>query len=235
MKHADFPKDVQWNRDGGNVSIWAHTGGTTGFSKTVLLTDKAYNAVAMQYKMSMAHRRGEVFLNIIVPFVVYGMLTCMHMPLCLGLTVAVIPKFEAADWSKYLRKYHPNHIAGIPSYFSPMLQDEELQNADLSGILTLAAGEDGLNEKLEKELNAFLKQHGSNAHLIKGYGMTEICSSSVTAFGDYSKIGSVGIPLVKNNIQVVDCETKCECCYNQVGEILLSSPSLMVCYKDSNA
>ena len=235
MKHADFPKDVQWNRDGGNVSIWAHTGGTTGFSKTVLLTDKAYNAVAMQYKMSMAHRRGEVFLNIIVPFVVYGMLTCMHMPLCLGLTVAVIPKFEAADWSKYLRKYHPNHIAGIPSYFSPMLQDEELQNADLSGILTLAAGEDGLNEKLEKELNAFLKQHCSNAHLIKGYGMTEICSSSVTAFGDYSKIGSVGIPLVKNNIQVVDCETKCECCYNQVGEILLSSPSLMVCYKDSNA
>lgn len=102
----------------------------------------------------------------------------MHMPLCLGLTVVVILKFEAAGWSKYLRKCRPNHIAGIPSYFSLMLQNEKLQNADLAGILTLAAGEDGLNEKLEKELNTFLKQHGSKAHLIEGYDMTEICSSA---------------------------------------------------------
>ncbi len=225
--------EAEWNHDSQRISIWAHTGGTTGFPKTVLLTDQAYNAVAMQYKMSMAHQRGEVFLNIIVPFVVYGMLTCLHMPLCLGLTVAVIPKFEAADWSLYLRKYRPNHIAGIPSYFSPMLQDRRLESADLSKILTLAAGGDGLNERMEKELNIFLQQHGSKAQLIKGYGMTEICSSAVTTFGDYTKLGSVGIPLVKNNIRVYDRENGRECRYGETGEILLSSPSLMVCYKDN--
>lgn len=53
--------EVLWNQDGDKVSIWAHTGGTAGFPKTVLLADKAYNVVAMQYKMSMAHRRGKIF------------------------------------------------------------------------------------------------------------------------------------------------------------------------------
>lgn len=233
LKFADSVSNIECGHDRNSVSIWAHTGGTTGFPKTVLLTDKAYNAVAMQYMKSMAHKRGEVFLNIIVPFVVYGMLTCMHMPLCLGLTVVIIPKFEAKDWNKYIIKYRPNHIAGIPSYFSPMLQDEKLKSVDCSCIITLAAGGDGLNEQLENELNGFLQSHDSKAQLIKGYGMTEICSSAITAFGDYSKVGSVGIPLVKNNIKVFDNEKKCECKYGEIGEILLSSPSLMVCYKDN--
>ena len=232
-KSANSESD-EFKHGADTVSIWAHTGGTTGFPKTVLLTDKAYNSVVMQYMQSMRHKRGEVFLNIIIPFVVYGMLTCLHMPLCLGLTVVIIPKFEAKDWIKYITVYHPNHIAGIPSYYSPMLCDPNFKSMDLSEIITFAAGGDGLNEHLENDLNAFLHQHGSKAQLIKGYGMTEVCSSAVTAFGDYSKIGSVGIPLVKNNIKAYDAEKKCECKYGEVGEIMLSSPSLMVCYKNND-
>jgi len=233
LKLADTAASVEWSHDCNSISIWAHTGGTTGFPKTVLLTDKAYNAVAMQYMKSMAHNRKDVFLNIMPPFVVYGMLTCMHMPLCLGLTVAIIPKFEAENWRKYIRNYRPNHIAGIPSYFIPMLQDEKLKYIDLSCIKTFAAGGDGMNEQLENDLNLFLYQHGSKTKLLKGYGMTEVCSSAITAFGDYSKIGSVGIPLVKNSIKIYDNDNKHECKYNETGEILLSSPSLMISYKDN--
>lgn len=233
LKLSDTVVNNKCKHDCNSISIWAHTGGTTGFPKTVLLTDKAYNSVAMQYMKSMPHSRKDVFLNIMPPFIVYGMLTCMHMPLCLGITIAIIPKFEAENWRKYIENYKPNHIAGIPSYFIPMLHDEKLKKIDLSCVNTLAAGGDGLNEKLENDLNMFLSQHGSNAKLIKGYGMTEVCSSAITAFGDYSKIGSVGIPLVKNNIKIYDNDNMSECQYNKTGEILLSSPSLMVGYKDN--
>ena len=139
-----------------SVSVWAHTGGTTGFPKTVLHTDKAYNAVAMQYKQCFGAKRGEVFLNIIVPFVVYGALTCLHMPLCLGVSVVLIPKFEADDWHSYFQTYKPNHIAGIPSYFIPMLSDSRLQNLDLSFVKSVSAGGDGLTEEIEKRINEFL-------------------------------------------------------------------------------
>lgn len=220
-------------RDAETVSIWAHTSGTTGFPKTVLLTDKAYNAVAMQYMRSMKHQRGEIFLNITVPFVVYGMLTCIHMPLCLGLTVVPIPKFEATEWYKYFKKYMPNHIAGIPSYFSPMLSDHKLDNVDMHYLITIAAGGDGLNEKLENEINEFLVGHNAEAKLLKGYGMTEVCASAVTNFNNYTKTGSVGIPLVKNNVCIWNNDRKQECVYGEEGEICLSSPSLMVTYRDN--
>lgn len=227
-EHKDFCR----KKDCDTVSVWAHTSGTTGFPKTVLLTDRGYNTVAAQYMKSMKHQRGEVFLNIIVPFVVYGMLTCMHMPLCLGLTVVLIPKFEATEWERYLKKYAPNHIAGIPTYFSPMLSDRKLEDIDMSKVITIAAGGDGLSEALEEEINTFLEKHHSKAKLLKGYGMTEVCASAVTNFNNYTKAGSAGIPLVKNNLCIWDNDRQQECGYGEEGEICLSSPSQMVAYKD---
>lgn len=233
LQAKELEDDTIYKRNAETVSIWAHTSGTTGFPKTVLLTDKAYNAVVMQYMKSMKHQRGETFLNIMVPFVVYGMLTCMHMPLCLGLTVVLIPKFEATEWNKYFKNYTPDHIAGIPSYFSPMLSDHKLNNVDMSNLITIAAGGDGINEKLENEMNEFLAGHNAEAKLLKGYGMTEVCASAVTNFNNYTKIGSVGIPLVKNNVCIWDNDRKQECAYNEEGEICLYSPSLMLTYKNN--
>ncbi len=229
------PEDLSLKRDCDTVSIWAHTSGTTGFPKTVLLTDRAYNTVAMQYMKSIAHHRGEVFLNIMIPFVVYGMLTCIHMPLCLGLTVVLIPKFDAAEWNRYFRKYAPNHILGIPSYFIPMLHDKKMEDINISCLMTIGAGGDGLSEALEEEINTFLKKHNSKAKLLKGYGMTEVCASAVTNFNYNTKTGSVGIPLVKNNICIWDNDRKRECSYREEGEICLSSPSQMIAYKGNQA
>lgn len=214
------------------VSIYAHTTGTTGFPKTVLHTDFAYNAVVSQYETSFPHERGEIFLNIIVPFVTYGMLTCMHMPLCLGLTLVVIPKYDAADLAGYIHKYHPNHLAGIPSYFVPMLTDKKMKEIDLSCIHTLAAGGEGFTEKIERSCNDFLAEHGSATKVMMGYGLTEACSSVISGLNEHNKVGSVGVPLVKNNVRVWDNELNRECTYDEEGEVQLYSPSLMVGYKD---
>lgn len=232
-KYSDKILDLPKLGNGNEVSIYAHTSGTTGFPKTVLQTDYAYNAVAQQYKLCMEHKCGETFLNIIVPFVIYGMLTCLHMPLCLGLQVVLIPKFEASEWKDYIRKYRPNHIAGIPSYFLPMLTDAKLKKIDMSCVKTFAAGGDGINIQAETDINGFLRKHKSKASLITGYGMTEVCSSAVTTFNNYKKVGSVGIPLVKNSICIWNNDSDIECKYGEVGEARLYSPSLMHAYKNS--
>lgn len=66
------------------ASIWGHTSGTIGFPKTVLLSNKGYNEVVMQYLNSIPHKKGEIFLNILVSFVVYGMLICMYNAIMFG-------------------------------------------------------------------------------------------------------------------------------------------------------
>lgn len=221
------------NKNPNEPCLLGHTGGTTGFPKGVFLSDFAMNAVTHQYKLTMDHTTGETFLNCIIPFVVYGILTCLHMPLCLGLEVIVVPKFEASDWKKYIKKNRPVHIAGIPSYVIPMLTDESLKDIDLSFIKTLAVGGDGLNDQLENQINCFLNQHGANITLTKGYGMTEVCATAVTEYSFCNRVGSVGIPMVKNNIMIYDHETKTEATYNVVGEVCINSPSLMIGYQNN--
>lgn len=216
------------------LGFLAHTGGTTGFPKSVLISDKAMNAVAHQYNLCMNHERGQVFLGILMPFVMYGILIGTHMPLCLGLTLSIIPRFEICKWSQYLIRKKPNHIAAIPAILSPMLEDKTMEKVDLSDLITVASGGDGMDISLENKMNIFLSLHGSKAKIIKGYGLTEVCATAVTSFSNCNKIGSVGIPLVKNNVKIFNGDKHSECYVGQTGEICLLCPSIMLGYKSDS-
>lgn len=224
---------ISYKKDPYSVCFLAHTGGTTGFPKSVLLNDYQMNAVAHQYKLCFEYERKKVFLNVIVPFVVYGILTCMHMPLSLGFCTAIIPKFESNNWAKYIKKYQPEYILAVPSYITPMLEDKKIKDIDLSCILTIGVGGDGMNATQEEILNSFFAEHGSKAKVLKGYGMTEVCATAIMGCIHSNKIGSPGIPLVKNNLKIYDNEKKRELRYGEVGEVCMYCPSKMMGYKDN--
>ena len=212
----------------------AHTGGTTGIPKGVLLNDLAFNAVTQTYVLSMPHKRGETFLSVLIPYVVYGTLINIHMPLCLGLEVVIIPKFEPQKWATYIKKYKVNHFCAIPAYIAPMLNDRQLQKIDLSRLKTVGMGGEGMNIPLEKRLNAFFEQHHSTARILMGYGLTETCATAVSAFANARKEGSVGIPLPKNNVAAFETATNTECRYLEKGEICIQSASQMIGYVNCN-
>lgn len=226
--------DSDYRKNADELGFLAHTGGTTGFPKSVMVSDRAMNAVAHQYKLCMAYKRGQVFLGILMPFVMYGILIGTHIPLCLGLTLSIIPKFEFDQWPVYFKKNHPNHIAAIPAILSPLLEDSGMKAVDLSALITVASGGDGMDVSLENKLNAFLAAHGSKAKIIKGYGLTEVCATAVTGFANCNKIGSIGIPMVANNVKIVREGTLTECAVEEPGEICLLCPSVMLGYGTEN-
>ena len=57
--------------------------------------------------------------------------------------------------------------------------------------------------------------------------MTEVSACAVTNTNKSSKVGTVGIPMVKNNIAIVDPETGLELRYGEKGEICISTPTMM--------
>ncbi|MGN0494714.1 MAG: class I adenylate-forming enzyme family protein [Lachnospiraceae bacterium] len=225
--------DITYKKAPDTVCVHGHTGGTTGFPKTVLLNDNSFNAVVWQYIQSFPHHRKEVFLNVVVPFVVYGIVTNIHMPLCLGLEVVLIPKFDPDKWNEYCRKYHPNHISAIPAYVSAMCTDEKLAKMNLSGLKTVGMGGEGMNISLEERVNHFLEKRGSLAKVIKGYGMTEVCATATCELKGENKVGSVGLPFIHNIVMIYDNENNAELKYMQTGEICLQCASEMMGYKDN--
>ena len=78
VQYPEFTKDT--------TALYVHTGGTTGESKTVRLSNECFNAMALQYKLlDIGYNKNDTFLNDIVPFVAYG-IVAIHMPMCLGIT-----------------------------------------------------------------------------------------------------------------------------------------------------
>lgn len=205
-----------------------HTSGTTSTPKSVVLTNENFNAMALQYGVSdFKYTKGESLLNIIPIFVAYGVVNSLHMPLCLGMTNIVYPKVVGADFPDIIKKFKPNHVIAIPMHWEYLLHNESSKTIDLGFLKTAACGGDNLNIELEKKLNDFLLHHNAKSKIVKGYGMTEISACAVTNTNNNSKVGSVGIPLVKNNISIIDPDTGLEVKFGQKGEICMQSPTIM--------
>ncbi|MCR5736122.1 MAG: acyl--CoA ligase [Eubacterium sp.] len=229
LKMAENQPQIKYKKNPKKLALLAHTGGTTGIPKAVMLNDMSINSATQTYVYMMSNaKQKDVFLHVMVPFVAYGLISCTHVPLCLRFCCTLIPKFESRDINKYIKKYSVNHIMAVPSYLM-----ELKSGISLSKIKNIAVGGDGLNGELENNINDILNECNSKAVLTKGYAMTEACATAVASFKHVNKTESVGIPLPGNNIMIYDRESRKELPYGEVGEICLQCKSRMIGYLDN--
>lgn len=214
-------------------AVYVHTGGTTGVSKTVRLSNDNMNAIAFQYKLFEGeYHKGETFFNDIVPFVAYGIVAAVHNPLCQGLTNIIVPLLLPSEFTKYMIEKKPNHVLAVPTYWQDFINNKKVKNMDLSFLKHAGSGGDTLTLKNKKEINDFFKERGSIASLEEGYGMTEISSTCTLCIGNIKNPNSLGIPLAKNIVGIFKPETTEEIEYtnNAVGEICITGPGMMLGY-----
>lgn len=246
ISYADFIKngenyagkiDEPYEKD--SLFVIIHTGGTTGTPKGVMHSQDSFNALAHSYKYS-GHdiRPGHTFLNIMPPFIAYGLSAGIHMPLALGITNIMIPNFNPKEFDKLLVKYHPNHWAGVPSHLASLFESKLLQkeeNWDMSYLVCVGVGGDGLNPKVEEDINNFLRKHNCKYKIAPGYGMTEMNSAFSTVLGKFYETCSGGMPFARNDVKIMDPNTKDPKSTERLpigseGEIYLSGPTIMLGY-----
>ncbi len=208
------------------------TGGTTGVSKGVLLTNDSMNAVYANFRDVLGTGKGNSFLNFLPLAASYGIACGIHMGLCMNVIDILIPKFTPDEFADLIYKYKPNYIIGVPIFYENLLHSKKMQNEDLSYIIAMAAGGDSANIGFERRLREFTKAHGVKYPLAQGYGMSE-CSSAV-AFGvlNIHKDGSAGVPSVHSTISVFKPGTTEELDIGESGEICITGPTLMKEYLD---
>lgn len=214
-------------------SVMAHTGGTTGSPKCVLLSNDNINAMTTGYRhIGVPFERSHRFFNDLPPFIIYGLCFATHTTLCFGVEVILYPLFDSKGFPKQFAKYKPHHFCTIPDHLRYLCSSKLVEKMDLSFFITVAVGGDSLSTELEKRMNQFLADRGCRYQTLKGFGMTELASGAVTASPLVNAIGSVGSPLVFNNLKIVDIDTVQELSYGQSGEIWISGPTIMLGYLD---
>lgn len=216
------------------VAALVHTGGTTGVPKTVKLSNENFNAMAIQYKsLNANYNKGDTFLNGIVPFVAYGIVVTIHMPMCLGMTNIIAPILSPKEFTEFMIKYKPNHTITVPTYVEHFVHDKKADSMNWKCLKNLGIGGDYFSEQSEIYVNEFLKNHGSSSIAEKGYGMTENSSTAGVCLVGVNKTSSLGIPLPLNTYGIFERGTDKELKYGEEGEICITGPTEMLGYLDN--
>ena len=224
-----LPNYISYEKDA--CCVMAHTGGTTGSPKTVMLSNDNINAVAYGYQyLGIPFERKHRYFNDLPPFIMYGLCLATHTTLYYGLEVILYPIFDSKGFPKQFAKYKPHHFSALVDHLKYLATDKKTQKMDMNFLISPGVGGDAVECLLEKEVNEFLATHNCKYEVCKGYGMTELSATAVITFKGANRIGSVGVPLVANTVKIVDIETYKELGYNQTGEIWITGPSVMLGY-----
>ena len=115
------------------VSI-LYSGGTTGITKGILLSNLNFNALALQTIAASGFSPidGLKMLSVMPLFHGFGLGIGIHTPLIAGATCILVPQFTVQTYAKLLVKKKPNIIPGVPTLFEALLRAENLEGADLS-------------------------------------------------------------------------------------------------------
>lgn len=217
-----------------DTAVILFSGGTTGTSKGIELTNLNMNALGYEVAGGAGFPMTGLRMFSVMPlFHGFGLGVGIHTALSQGGTCILIPQFTVKTYARDVLKYKPNVIVGVPTLFEALLRCEGFANANLSFLRGVFCGGDSLSVELKKKVDTFLTEHNSKVQIREGYGTTECVTASCLTPHDFFREGSIGIPLPDNYYQIVDPKNDTEVPYGTEGEICICSPTVMKGYLDN--
>ncbi len=228
-RHCFYNYKVE--RKGDDPAVILYSGGTTGTTKGILLSNKNFNALGQQViAANPMFRIGDKMLAAMPLFHGFGLGVCVHTMLSQGGRCILIPRFTAETYAKQIVKYKCNFIAGVPTLYEALLRLPSMENADLSSLKGVFSGGDSLSIELKKKFDKFLYDHNAKIQIREGFGTTECVTASCLTPPHMAKEGSIGLPFPDTYYKIVEPGTDKEVPYGTEGEILIAGPTVMMEY-----
>ena len=222
----DFP-DASGNR----IGAYFHTGGTTGMPK---LAQHTYEGIVYNGWLGSRMLFDETD-TIICPLPLFHVFGC-HVILSAMISSGahmVLPTPQGYrgegvfdNFWKLIERWDVTFMITVPTAISALMQRPV--DADVSSLKTAFSGSAPLPVEL---INRF--ERATGVTVVEGYGLTEAtCLVSVNPASENRKIGSVGLPLPHTKVRILnisaDGKTATDCATDEVGEICVSNPGVLV-------
>ena len=225
---AEASVNVYPSRSGDDPAVILYSGGTTGTTKGIVLTNLNFNALGDQIEaVNPNYRRGDKMLAAMPLFHGFGLGVCIHSMLTHGGRCVLVPRFSPKSYGKMIAKYKCNYIAGVPTLYEALLRLPDMKKEDMSSLKGVFSGGDSLSIELKKKLDRFLADHKATVQVREGYGTTETVTACCLTPPHIAKEGSIGLPFPDTYIKIVEPGTENELPYGTEGEILLAGPTVM--------
>lgn len=213
-----------------DTAVILFSGGTTGTSKGIQLTNLNMNALAAQVAANAGFSMEGLRMFSVMPlFHGFGLGVGIHTALMASGTCIIIPQFTIQTYARDVKKYKPNVIVGVPTLYEALLRSEGF-DFDLSFLRGMFCGGDSLSVELKKKVDKFLKEHNATIQVREGYGTTECVTASCLTPYDTYREGSIGIPFSDTYYAIVNPQNDTELPYGEEGEICICGPTVMKSY-----
>ena len=212
--------------------ILFYTGGTTGRSKGVMLSNKNFLCNTTGSVPLYRMQDGWCFL-IVGPLFHIAAGARIFSCAVLGGHAIVLPKFDVPDVLESIARYRINSATLVPTMFQMLIDHPLFSSADLSSMEMVASGAAPMPMALQhRVIEAF-----SGINLYQTYGMTEAAPIVTSLDSQYhvvsgpgsEKLGSVGRPAPHVQLRIID-EHGADLPTGQTGEVLARGDNIMTGY-----
>lgn len=226
--------DVEVKKSCDDAAVILYSGGTTGTTKGILLSNKNFNALGSQIiATNPMFNAGDKMLAVMPMFHGFGLGVSIHSMLINGGRCILVPRFTAKSYAKLIIKYKCNFIAGVPTLFEALIRQTVMEGADLSCLKGVFSGGDSLSVELKKKFDEFLSVHNCKVKIREGYGTTECVTASCLTPIHLAKEGSIGQPFPDTFYKIVKVGTDQSVPFGELGEICISGPTVMIGYMNN--
>ena len=212
-----------------DICALQYTGGTTGASKGVMLTQSCLVSNIAQSLSVISILDKPITHSIAVAplpiYHIYAYSLCMGlMPATRGHTILIPDPRNIPLFVRAIKKFKFEIFIGLNSLFVALLENKDFKQLDFSKLRMTLSGGMALMESVANDWQA-----ATGCIVSEGYGMTE--SSPVISMNPsgFEKIGTAGIPIPGTDIKVID-ENGVEQEVGGVGELCVRGPQVMAGY-----
>lgn len=219
-------EDLKISKD---ISVLLSTSGSTGSSKLVKLSNRNLysNAKGISEYLSLSHKDKPITT---LPFYYSYGLSVINSHFLIGSTVllsnySVVQK----EFWNFFKEYEATSLSGVP-YTYEILKNIGFFRMNLPSLNTLTQAGGKLKERYLHLINNYANE--KNLRFFVMYGQTEATARMTYLPNEFreKKINSIGIPIPKGKIYLVDKDDKLIEKANVEGEIVYEGDNVMLGY-----
>jgi fatty-acyl-CoA synthase len=208
-----------------DLAVLPYTSGTTGLPKGCKHTNSTVQANTVGcYHWSLS-TPNNVHLMTLPLFHVTGMVHSMHMPIFSGGTMVIMTRWNRENAVELIKSQQCTHWVAIATMIVDFLANQTLKKEDICSLLSISGGGAALPEAVGEKLFEL-----TGLRFIEGYGLSETIAQTHFNPAERPKMQCLGIPSFDVDARIIEPSTGNELGINEIGEIIVNGPQVMVGY-----